>query len=864
MSKTLIIAEKPSVASDIAKALGGFKKEKDFFESDDYVVTSAVGHLLELCLPNELDKKRGKWSFDSLPVIPPKFELKPIERTEPRLKVVQRLLKRKDITKLINACDAGREGELIFRYIIQFSNSQKPIQRLWLQSMTPDSIREGFQKLKSNEEMLPLADAAVCRSESDWLVGINGTRALTALNSKGGGFFLTPVGRVQTPTLAMVVDRELKIKNFQSKDYWELHGTFQCEGGSYIGRWFDEAFQKPEKEKEEEADRKAERIWDLKKAEGIRNLCLGKSGIVTEERKPASQLSPLLFDLTSLQREANSKFGLSAKRTLQIAQTLYERYKVLTYPRTDSRYLPEDYMPTVKTILKTHSSGTLGKFADKVLKEGWVRPSKRIFNNEKVSDHFAIIPTKESPDKLDDFERKIYDLVYKRFLAVFYPAAVFEVTNRITRVEGEPFKTEGKVMKDPGWMAIYGRDELNPDEADQLAPVKEGEKVQTNDVEMKGLQTRPPARFSEATLLSAMEGAGKTIEDEELREAMGKRGLGTPATRAATIEGLINEAYLLRDGRELSATPKAISLFDLLKAVHIESLRSAEMTGEWEFKLKQMESGNVTRDQFMKEIMDQTVLIVDRAKNFEDDGSHAKPFSGRSPVDGAEMIESLRYYQTKDGVFRINKVIAGRFISSEEATDLLEKKALPLLQGFRSKMGRPFAAALKMNAENKIEFVFEGGEGENREKPTVINPESLGKCPVDGGNVLETVTSYYCEHALEEKATCKFRIGKMILSQEISREHVKSLLEKGKTELLRGFVSQRTKRKFSAYLTIQKEGKVSFEFEPRVAKGKAPAKPAEEGSEPEVTKEVKSKSKSKVAKTEKVIKPKKKAAKKSK
>ncbi|MES2308753.1 MAG: DNA topoisomerase III, partial [Verrucomicrobiota bacterium] len=543
MSKTLIIAEKPSVASDISKALGGFKKEKDYFESDEYVVTSAVGHLLELCLPNELDKKRGKWSFDSLPVIPPKFELKPIERSESRLKVVQKLLKRKDITKLINACDAGREGELIFRYIIQFTNSTKPIQRLWLQSMTPDAIRDGFQQLKADKEMLPLADAAVCRSESDWLVGINGTRALTALNSKGGGFFLTPVGRVQTPTLAMVVDRELKIKNFQSKDFWELHGTFGCKIGSYVGRWFDEKFQKSDKE--EEADRKAERIWDVKKAEEIHSRCLGKPGIVTEEKKPATQLSPLLFDLTSLQREGNSKFGLSAKRTLQIAQTLYERHKVLTYPRTDSRYLPEDYLATVKTILKTHSSGPLGKFSEKALKEGWIHLTKRVFNNEKVSDHFAIIPTKESPDKLDEFERKIYDLVYKRFLAVFYPAAVFEVTNRITRVEGEPFKTEGKVMKDPGWMAIYGRDELNPDEAAQLVAVQEGETVKTEEIELKGLATRPPARFSEATLLSAMEGAGKLIEDEELRDAMGKRGLGTPATRAATIEGLINETYLL-------------------------------------------------------------------------------------------------------------------------------------------------------------------------------------------------------------------------------------------------------------------------------------------------------------------------------
>lgn len=855
MSKTLVIAEKPSVASDIAKALGGFKKEKDYFESDSIVITSAVGHLLQLCLPNELDKKRGKWSFESLPVVPDRFELKPIERSQDRLKVVQKLLKRPDISSLINACDAGREGELIFRYIVQFTKTKKPIQRLWLQSMTPDSIREGFQNLKKDEELLSLADAAVCRSESDWLVGINGTRALTALNSKGGGFFLTTVGRVQTPTLAMVVDRELKIKNFVSRDYWELHATFGCKAGTYVGRWFDEKFKKSDKE--EDVDSKAERLWERAKAEEIYKKCLGKPGIVTEEKKPATQLSPLLFDLTSLQREANSKFGLSAKRTLQIAQALYERHKVLTYPRTDSRCLPEDYLSQVNATLKAHSKGGLGKFAQKILDEKWVKPSKRIFNNQKVSDHFAIIPTKEAPDKLDEFERKVYDLVFKRFLSVFYPAAIFEITTRITRVEDEPFKTDGKVLKEPGWLAIYGRDELDEDEAAQLVPIVEGEKAQTKEIEVKGLQTKPPARFTEATLLSAMEGAGKLVEDEELRDAMAKRGLGTPATRAAIIEGLISESYLMRELRELVPMPKAMALFDLLKAVKIESLRSPEMTGEWEFKLKQMEEGVVTREQFMDEITKQTLSIVDRAKTFEDDGSHAKPFEGKSPVDGSEMIETLRYYQTKDASYRMSKVIAGRFISSEEASELLIKRSLPLLQGFRSKKGFPFAAALRLNDEQKIEFVFEnGGTGESREKPTIVNPESLGKCPLDGADVFETVAAYYCNHAIQDEPSCKFRIGKIILSQEIHRDQVKKLLETGKTDLLRGFVSQRTKRKFSAYLVMQKEGKIGFEFEPRVAKGKKGDDKKETESSAKETSEEKPASKAEKAK--KTTKPSKK------
>src|SRR5579863_9427310 len=338
MGKTLIIAEKPSVAGDIAKALGGFAKHDDYLESDRYVISSAVGHLLQITAPEQYEVKRGKWTFAHLPVIPPHFDLQPIERNEARLRLLTKLIKRKDVDQLINACDAGREGELIFRYIVQHAKSDKPIRRLWLQSMTPAAIREGFESLRSDESMLPLADAAVCRSESDWLVGINGTRAMTAFNSKTGGFHLTTVGRVQTPTLAILVEREERIKKFVSKDYWEIHGTFGAQAGEYEGRWFDEKFTRDKGEKKDgEAELRPERVWELKLAEAIRDKCLGKPGIVTEESKPTTQLSPPLYDLTSLQREANGRFGFSARNTLALAQVLYERHKVLTYPRTDSR-----------------------------------------------------------------------------------------------------------------------------------------------------------------------------------------------------------------------------------------------------------------------------------------------------------------------------------------------------------------------------------------------------------------------------------------------------------------------------------------------------------------------------------------------
>src|SRR5476649_1336691 len=541
MSKALIIAEKPSVANDIARALGGFTKHDEYYESEDYVLSSAVGHLLEIAAPEEYEVKRGKWSFANLPVIPPHFDLLPIAKTESRLKVLSRLIKRKDVDQLINACDAGREGELIFRYIAQHAKAKQPVQRLWLQSMTPAAIRDGFAKLRSDEDMQPLADAARCRSEADWLVGINGTRAMTAFNSKGGGFFLTTVGRVQTPTLSIVVEREEKIRRFVSRDYWEVRAEFIAAKGMYEGRWFDPKFKRVEGDPEQ----RDSRLWALPAAETIVAACRGKTGTVTEEAKPSTQMSPLLFDLTSLQREANGRFGFSAKNTLGLAQALYEKHKVLTYPRTDSRALPEDYLETVKTTLGMLAETNYRTPAETILKNGWVRPNKRIFNNAKVSDHFAIIPTLIAPKALSEPEQKLYDLVTKRFLAIFYPAAEFLVTTRITRVESEPFKSEGKVMVNAGWLAVYGK-EADSDETPNLVPVKPGETVKTEKIEVEANVTKPPARYSEATLLGAMEGAGKLIDDEELREAMSDKGLGTPATRATIIEGLIWEKYVVR------------------------------------------------------------------------------------------------------------------------------------------------------------------------------------------------------------------------------------------------------------------------------------------------------------------------------
>ncbi len=816
MSKTLIIAEKPSVANDIAKALGGFVKKDDYLESDDFVLSSAIGHLVEIGMPEDEEVKRGKWSFANLPAIPSKFQLKPIEKSESRLKLLTKLLKRKDVEQLINACDAGREGELIFRYIVQYAGSKKPIQRLWLQSMTPAAIRDGFSALRSGESMQPLADAATCRSESDWLVGINGTRAMTAFNSKSGGFQLTTVGRVQTPTLAVLVERETKIKAFVPRNYWEVHGVFATPGGGYSGRWFDEKFKKGEDE-----GLKAERLWDAAKAQAIQSKCQGKPGEVSEESKPTTQASPLLFDLTSLQREANGRFGFSAKTTLSLAQALYEKHKVLTYPRTDARALPEDYIGTVNETLKMLKEGSYKTFAKKILDQKWVKPNKRIFDNSKISDHFAIIPTLLAPKNLNEIEAKLYDFVVKRFLAVFYPSAEFTQTTRITRVAGEPFKSEGKVLVEAGWLAVYGR-EAETDETPTLPPIKPKDLVTAEEVKVVATSTKPPPRLSEATLLSAMEGAGKLIEDEELRAAMKEKGLGTPATRAAIIEGLIYEKYVLREGRELIPTAKAFSLMTLLHGLGVPELFSPELTADWEAKLAQMERGKLKREKFMAEIVKMTQHIVDQAKNYELDtipGDFGK-LETPCPKCGGEVHENYKKFQCQACDFGLWKILAGRQLEPTEASQLIATREIGPLDGFRSKIGRAFSANLVLNDAYAIEFSWGDKNAEGDEAPDFSGQEALGPCPKCSANVFESPNSYVCEKGVGANRTCDFRSGRIILQRPIEREQMQKLLSTGKTDLLEKFISKKG-RPFSAYLVRQGDGKIGFEFEPRAAGAKA-------------------------------------------
>ena len=851
MGKTLIIAEKPSVMTDLsrvlAKELGKFEKSGSgrdvFFENENAVITSAVGHLVELRMPMGPNGKKLPWNFSVLPAIPEKFDLDPIPDSEARLKQVLKLAKRKDIDLIVNACDAGREGELIFRYIMEIGGIDKPVKRLWMQSMTNDSILEAWKNLRSGESMKPLADAAKCRSESDWLVGLNATRALTCFNSRHGGFNITAAGRVQTPTLAILAQREAEIQAFRPTPYFEVHATFGVQAGEYLGKWIDEAWKKDENAPLS----KPERIWDKLTAEAIQARCQGKTGKVTEEKKANSQISPQLYDLTTLQREA----PFSAKGTLQIAQALYEKHKMITYPRTDSRYLPEDYTGNVReTMADVGNSGLdVAKYAKAVLsgsdeKGPRLHKSRRVFDSKKVSDHFAIIPTGKFA-KLSEAEQKLYDMIVKRFIAVFYPSAEFEQTTRLTRIESgergtgvspvssDTFKTEGRILVKPGWLEVYGRRPGVAAGKDELCPVSVGEPAHAESVEVLAEETKPPARMTESTLLSAMEGAGKLIDDEALREAMAERGLGTPATRAATIEGLISQKYLAREGRELFVSGAGMRLINLVREMEIEGLYSPKLTGDWEFKLRQMEQGNLKRGDFMKEIIAYTDEICTKARSAADlaksevfpDLKVTCPMCGAPSLKQTEATYECREPECK---FKAKKHIAGRLLTEEEAIQLFTTKHVGPLTGFRSKFNKPFDAALEMDAKFKINFVF---EGDDRDGPPELTEEQfIGEAKTEEGNsykVYATEKAYHVPEIVTKKDPHGIRIGKSILQCEIPQDQILKLIGSGKTDVLKGFVSNRTKRKFDAHLTFDpKDGKIGFDFPPRPVKKVAAKKAA--------------------------------------
>jgi DNA topoisomerase-3 len=815
--KKLVIAEKPSVAKDLARVLGHIPKNGDFYENDEWIIDSAVGHLVELFMPDDFDKKLKAWKLTNLPIIPPEFQLKPINNTKKKFQQLKKQLKRKDVEEVINACDAGREGELIFTYIYELSKSKLPIKRLWMLSMTDQAIKDAFANMRDGKELQPLQDAARCRSESDWLIGINGTRAVTLKRSRSAGRKVSTVGRVQTPTLSLVIKREEEINSFEPREFFKITSTFELQEGKYLGVYQKNDFKKSESDKHDRADR----IWDKEKADEIFQVVQSSNTAEISETKKRSPQSPgRLYDLTTLQREANRLHHYPASRTLQIAQSLYERHKVITYPRTDSKALPEDYGPTCLNLLNS-IQGELEPHAKKVLDSNWMDDkNKRIFNNKQISDHFAIIPTSTSPSKLDANEWKIYNLICKRFISIFYPPAQWDVTTRTSDVSGLAFKTEGRVLVEPSWLAIYGKD--NQPE-DSLPALSSGDNQKANLLtsELQKDQTKPPPRYSEATLLSAMEGAGKLVDDEELAEALKEKGLGTPATRASTIDHLIKEKYMRREGTQIHPNLKAEDLFHFLDAAGTDILTSPSMTGEWEHKLRLIEDGAMTREQFMKEITQLTEEFVSKTTGFTETAANLKETPLRSPINDEPLFEGLGFYQNIEGDFRIPKSVASRRLPVDEVEILLKDRKIGPLDNFMSKAGKPFSAILELDDEYKVNFVFQNNEEqESKEKETIGDAPVVATCPVCQSNIKQTETAYICEQnkKVSEDGECSFRITRKLLDKEIPLEEFKKLISEKKTGLIKGFVSRRTKRPFDANLILKDNGGIGFEFPPRKKK----------------------------------------------
>lgn len=861
MSKTLIIAEKPSVATDLARVLGKLTKKDDHFENDELIISSAVGHLVELYMPEDISKDLKRWSMQSLPIVPKTFKLKPIDKTKKKFQELKKLIAREDVSLVINACDAGREGELIFTYLYELAGGKKPVKRLWMSSMTPQAIREAYNSLRDGEQMKPLQDAARSRSEADWLIGINGTRGATIQFGRRGGTAAT-VGRVQTPTLSLVYQREVEIRNFVPRAYWKLVANFGVHAGEYEG-----LYQKPDFKKGADEHDRVDRLWEKEAAEKVIAEVKGAdAATVTEEKKRSKNMAPRLYDLTSLQREANSRFGYSAGHTLSIAQALYERHKMLTYPRTDSRALPEDYVATVKETL-----ATLGEpytvHAEKVLDQNWVSgKDKRVFNNKQVSDHFAIIPTNAAPKKLREDEQKIYDMVTRRFIATFYPAAEYDVTTRQSVIAGHTFKTEGKVLVVGGWLDVYGRgvgsktksaaalkdaeseaggkgkgdsaeeatltplgkeDAVNPAASGTVGDKSNPAKARLNSIHAEEESTRPPARYTEATLLSAMEGAGKFVEDEDLADAMKEKGLGTPATRAQTIDHLVRERYLERQGRDLHPTTKAEGLMEFLSSFKIDQLTSPAMTGEWEYRLRQVEEGKLSRKAFMDGIVEQTNDMIEKLGT----PPPAQKSDIISPTDGQPLLSSHKAWYSHDEMeirgrkypkLSVNKVIANRKLDEAELRELLEKREIGPIDGFTARSGKLFSAILKLvekeNGTLRVEFDF-GNNGEQALDDDVDLSQypEVGKSPIDGTAVRETPNAYISE-GRDPDGKPAFRLSRNLLGKALLPEQVTKLLTNRKTDLINGFKSNRTGRLFDAHLLLKDDGGIGFEFPPRPAK----------------------------------------------
>ncbi len=698
----LIVAEKPSVGRDIAGALGKHHREKGSLTGDGWTVTWALGHLVELAPPDAYGEEYKRWRLETLPILPERFKVRVSSRTREQFAIVKGLLKDSAVTEIVNACDAGREGELIFAYLYGLSGCRKPVRRLWISSLTPEAIRGGFASLRDGRSMKPLEDAARSRSEADWIVGMNATRAYSARFGRPGN--VLSVGRVQTPTLKLIVDREQEIESFKPEKFWTVHARFKCDGSTYDGLWFKG---------------KQGRLKEKEAAEAIVAKVRGGTGTVEKvQQKETSEKPPLLYDLTELQRNANAKFGFTAERTLRAAQALYEERKLITYPRTSSRYLSKDMVTTLKKrVAAAESLPDLAPFAKELLDLPKLPISKRIVDDAKVTDHHAIIPTgKKSSGGLPPDEAKVYDLVSCRFLAVFFPTARFKNTTVVTVVRGETFLSRGRVVLEAGWRRLYpdgvgGKREKEPL---VLPEIERGQEWAVVKAAAKEGETKPPPRYSESALLGAMETAGKLVEDEELRQAMKDSGLGTPATRAATIERLIKVGYLERQKKVLVPTEKGRALIRLLGE---SPLSSPELTANWEERLAAMERGSERRAGFMEEIGIFAASVVEGVRGMEGEKVASPTVTlsreplGACPKCGAPVVETKKAYgcsawKSSGCKFAIWKTVAGKKVSAAQARQLLERGETGNLKGFKSKAGKSFSASLTLDEDHRVKLDF--------------------------------------------------------------------------------------------------------------------------------------------------------------
>ena len=732
MGKTLVIAEKPSVGQDLSRVLPGpFAKGKSpgdktirWLEGPDHVISWAVGHLVQLAEPEEYNEKFKRWRMADLPIVPEKFKLDVRdERSQKQMRVVRRFLRSDEIDTVVNACDAGREGELIFAYLYEKSGSKKPVERLWLSSMTDTALKEGLAHLRPADEFHRLEEAARSRSEADWIVGMNATRAATIrLRSSFDG--AVSLGRVQTPTLAILTRREEEIRAFVPEKYWLVDAKFATDDGrAWEGRFH--AGSKPRLPSQDEATAIVEAVRG------------GRGEITKLEKKKRTEQPPLLYDLTSLQRDANSRYGFSARRTLAAAQRCYEEHKALTYPRTNSKFLTSDMVPEIKpTAEKVGHDAAYREAADYVCGLDLL-PTARVVNDEKVGDHHAIIPTNAEHrlDKMNQDDRKIYDMVTRRFLAIFHPDAEFENTRVETTVADHVFRTRGKVLVVPGWRGVWGElaeGEKRGDEdsgADQQLPkLEKGEEASVKDVESLEKETKPPGRYSDASLLGAMEGAGKLVEDEELREAMTESGIGTPATRAAIIERLIDVGYVEREGRALLPTEKGMNVIRLLDG---HPLTEPSLTGEWEKRLGEIEDGAEERKKFMADIAGFAESTITELDTKLKDVKIPRANLGPCPICGQDIIENRKGFscwsrEDPGCGFVIWKKKAGKTLSESIARELITTGyTAKQVTGFRGRSGRPFRAKLAMQQNPEGKWRVEFNEEWARESSRTADGEEL-------------------------------------------------------------------------------------------------------------------------------------------